>query len=102
MSGYGTMDGVRPTPWAPAMVAEPLEQIVGSLRRSAEAGFLAERDDAALLRRFLSDRDTAAFEAIVRRHGPLVLTACRKVLAEQADVEDVLQATFLILLRDAR
>jgi RNA polymerase sigma factor (sigma-70 family) len=82
--------------------AEPLERIVRGLRRGAEAGFLADRSDADLLHRFLTERDAAAFEAIVRRHGPLVLGACRKVLTERADVEDVFQATFLTLLRDAR
>lgn len=84
------------------MVVEPLERAIGSLRRSAEAGFLTGLDDAELLRRFQNQRDAAAFEAIVRRHGTMVLAACRKVLTEQSDIEDVFQAAFLILLQDAR
>src|SRR5262249_27742748 len=44
--------------------------------------------------------DPAAFEALVCRHGPLVLAACRKVLTDPADVDDVFQATFLVLLRN--
>ena len=56
--------------------------------------------DAALLDRIRAVRDPAAFEAVVRQHGPAVLAACRKVLADPADVDDAFQATFLVLLRD--
>jgi len=56
--------------------------------------------DADLLRKFRESRDAAAFEALVRRHGPGVMSACRKVLSDDADVEDAFQAAFLILLRD--
>src|SRR5262249_27188550 len=42
-----------------------------------------------------------AFAAIVRRHGLCVLAACRHVLSSEADIEDVFQATFVVLLRNA-
>jgi len=58
--------------------------------------------DADLLRQFRESRDAAAFETLVRRHGPGVMSACRKVLTDDADVEDAFQAAFLILLRDGR
>jgi RNA polymerase sigma factor (sigma-70 family) len=57
--------------------------------------------DGQLLERFAATHDAAAFEAILRRHGPLVLSVCRRLLGAGPDVEDVFQATFLILARKA-
>jgi RNA polymerase sigma factor (sigma-70 family) len=55
-----------------------------------------------LLERYLERRDEIAFEALVARHGPMVLSVCRRMLADQGDVEDAFQATFLVLVRRAR
>lgn len=57
--------------------------------------------DAQLLARYASSRDVAAFEALVARHGPMVLATCRAVLRDEHDVEDAFQATFLVLARKA-
>jgi RNA polymerase sigma factor (sigma-70 family) len=57
--------------------------------------------DRELLRRFAAGRDEAAFAALVRRHGPMVLSVCRRTLHRPQDVEDAFQATFLVLLRKA-
>jgi RNA polymerase sigma factor (sigma-70 family) len=57
------------------------------------------RSDTELLQAFRDARDEAAFAEIVRRHGPLVWSACRRRLSQQADAEDVFQAAFLLLLR---
>ena len=54
--------------------------------------------DASLLERFISQRDEDAFEALVWRHGPMVLGVCQRILHNEADVEDCFQATFLVLV----
>jgi RNA polymerase sigma factor (sigma-70 family) len=57
--------------------------------------------DANLLALFLQRRDEAAFAELVRRHGPLVRAACRRVLGETPDADDAFQAVFWILVRKA-
>src|SRR5690349_951879 len=57
--------------------------------------------DADLLRWFAATRDGAAFAELVRRHGPVVLAACRRGVRHHHDAEDAFQAVFLVLARRA-
>jgi RNA polymerase sigma factor (sigma-70 family) len=57
--------------------------------------------DDTLLQRFTVQHDEIAFAALVRRHGPMVLRVCQRVLHNANDAEDVFQATFLVLSRKA-
>jgi RNA polymerase sigma factor (sigma-70 family) len=69
-------------------------------------GLVAEADverrtDRALLHRFAARHDERAFKVILRRHGPMVLRVCQRLLKRREDAEDVFQATFLVLARKA-
>jgi RNA polymerase sigma-70 factor (ECF subfamily) len=76
------------------------QSIMANLKHEA----LARRDDLtdeALIERVVARKDPAAFEVLVRRHGPMVMGVCRRALRNLHDAEDAFQATFLILFRKA-
>jgi RNA polymerase sigma factor (sigma-70 family) len=77
-------------PQVPRSIDEPIEEL-------ADDGM----SDGALLERFVTQEDLAAFEIVVQRHGPKVRAACRRWLRDCHAVEDAYQATFLVLLRKA-
>jgi RNA polymerase sigma factor (sigma-70 family) len=64
-------------------------------------GTVAGLTEIQLLERFLSRRDEAAFEALMVRYGPMVLSVCRQLLDDPNDVDDAFQATFLVFVRKA-
>ncbi len=71
------------------------------LRDLFGSGSVAGLGDGPLLARYAGSGDPMAFEALVARHGPMVLATCRAVLRNEHDVEDAFQATFLVLTRKA-
>jgi RNA polymerase sigma factor (sigma-70 family) len=75
------------------------------LERLFGVGTVGGLSDVELLARFAAVDDEAAgaaFEAIVARHGPMVLRVCRMILRDAHAAEDAFQATFLVLARRAR
>src|SRR5262245_6678966 len=72
------------------------------LDRLFGGGSLAGLTEAQMLERFACRGDQLAFEALVARHGPMVLGVCRQLLRDSHDVDDAFQATFLVLVRKAR
>jgi RNA polymerase sigma factor (sigma-70 family) len=83
------------------MAGASLDGVLRQLRGLAGPPALAGLSDGELLARFSAGRDEAAFEAILRRHGALVLRVCQRVLRQPVAAEDAFQATFLILLEKA-
>ena len=83
------------------MASEPNRATLRHIDRLFQRGTTIGLDEGQLLARFESDRDESALEALVDRHGPMVLGVCRRLLANPADVDDAFQATFLILVRKA-
>ena len=58
--------------------------------------------DRQVLERFVENHDEMAFEAILTRHGPMVRSVCRQMLFNSHDVDDAVQAVFLVFVRKAR
>jgi len=83
------------------MGAPQLGRVLAHLRRVLLKQETAELSDSALLNLYLLHRNEAAFETLVRRHGPMVLGVCRRVLRNPHDAEDAFQATLLVLVRKA-
>jgi RNA polymerase sigma factor (sigma-70 family) len=74
-----------------------LERLLARRHASASEGV----PDSELLRRFTRERDEAAFELLVWRHGGMVLGMCRRAIRDEQLAEDAFQAVFLVLARKA-
>jgi RNA polymerase sigma factor (sigma-70 family) len=81
------------------MAIQSLGATLRQINRLFAEGIVAGLSDAQLLQRFLRLKDAEAFEALVGRHGPMVLSVCRGILRDPHDVEDAFQATFLVLVK---
>jgi RNA polymerase sigma factor (sigma-70 family) len=84
------------------MAGAHLASVVRFIRGMASRAGGGETSDGELLRRFAGGHDEAAFNALLQRHGTMVLGVCRRVLGDTHDAEDAFQATFLVLARKAR
>lgn len=76
--------------------------VIQDLETLFERGCETGLSDADLVDRFVRNRDEAAFRAIVTIHGPMVLGVCRRILSRPEDVDDAVQATFLVFIQNAR
>lgn len=81
------------------MVTVGAKRIIRYLRNAALGQDKRGPTDGALLELFLSQRDEAAFSALLKRYGPMVLGVCRRILHNRHDAEDAFQAVFLVLVR---
>ncbi len=75
--------------------------LIHQLERLFQHGTAIGLTEGQLLERFVGCNDEAAFEALIARHGPMVLGVCRQFLRDPNDVDDAFQATFLVLVRRA-
>src|SRR5262245_44802836 len=75
-----------------------LETVLQRVRHTWVAQAANDVTDAELLRRFVQQRDAAAFELLLRRHERMVFDVCRRLMRDVTDAEDVFQATFLTLV----
>jgi RNA polymerase sigma factor (sigma-70 family) len=76
-----------------------MNDLMARLRAVASETATSAAADSELLSSYAMYRDPAAFESLVRRHGPMVLATCRRVVGNVHDAEDAFQATFLVLAR---
>jgi RNA polymerase sigma factor (sigma-70 family) len=84
------------------MASRQINSVLQHIRRLAENRETSQRTDQQLLDRFINKKEEAAFTALVRRHGAMVLALGSRILRHREDAEDVFQAAFLVLARKAR
>jgi RNA polymerase sigma factor (sigma-70 family) len=82
------------------MATQPLQTILRFIRKWTRPPTDGEATDRELLHRFVRSGEGEAFAVLLRRHGPMVLGVCRRLLGAH-DAEDAFQATFLVLVRRA-
>lgn len=77
------------------------DRLLDQIRRLALRGMGERQTDGQLLERFISERDESAFALLLRRHGAMVWSVCRRILGNAHDADDAFQAAFLVLVRKA-
>jgi RNA polymerase sigma factor (sigma-70 family) len=88
---------------SPVLIADDTVEPAPALAAPANRADAAPETvaDGELLRRFLETRSNAAFTELVRRFGPVVYAVALRSLRDHHAAEDVFQAAFLTLARDA-
>jgi RNA polymerase sigma factor (sigma-70 family) len=81
------------------VAAGHLESILDYVRSLTARSAGGDSSDRALLERFASERDQAAFEQLMHKHGRMVFNVCRRVLGDDHAADDAFQATFITLAR---
>src|SRR5262245_22333856 len=84
-------------PTGTTMDDQPLRTVIRFLQDMR--GREAPPSDYDLLRALVEKHDENAFAILVHRHGPMVLSVCRRMLRNECDAEDAFQATFLFLAK---
>lgn len=82
------------------MPEQQLNDVIRYIRGIADTARKV-RTDRALLAAFTTHNEQVAFATLVKRHGPMVMGICRRVLHHLHDAEDAFQATFLLLARQS-
>jgi RNA polymerase sigma factor (sigma-70 family) len=83
------------------MAGGRLTPVIRFLRRIPAPPAGETATNGPLLQRFIQQGDGDAFALLVRRHGPMVLRVCRRVLGHEHDAEDAFQAVFVALAGSA-
>jgi RNA polymerase sigma factor (sigma-70 family) len=83
------------------MLSSQANLVLRLIRKVVATETTQKLPDWELVQRFAARADETAFAVLVRRHGPMVLHLCRRILGNEEDAEDAFQATFLVLCRKA-
>src|SRR5258707_13562471 len=87
--------------WSHQMASGQLDAVRGDVGALTAAMTTEGLSDRFLLDDFVTQRDEAAFTAIVERHWRMVLGVCHRVLRNAHDAEDACQAAFIVFARKA-
>src|SRR6516165_8027986 len=80
----GTIMEGATTPWRGLPMPEaPAVLLLHRIRRLVDGSNARSLTDRVLLERSTQARDESAFEQLLRRHGPIVLGVCRRLLRSE-------------------